>query len=63
MFLLDKKLNAIEKHLSIKISFEGIGDSVFESEDKFSKAFLDIMIQDLGFKNEKLEQFLENENI
>lgn len=61
MFLLDKKLNSTEEYLSIKISFEGIGDSVFESEDKFSKAFLDIMIQDLGFKNEKLENFLEIE--
>lgn len=61
MFLLDRRLNSTEEYLCVKISFEGIGDSVFESEDKFSQAFIDIMMQDLSFKNERLEKFLENE--
>lgn len=60
-FLLDKKLNNSQEYISIKISFEGIGDAVFENEEKFVEAFLDIVIYDLNFRYEELGEFLENE--
>lgn len=31
--MLDKKLNDSQDYISIKISFEGIGDAVFENEE------------------------------
>lgn len=59
LFLLNKRLEKDEKYLTMKISFEGIGDSVFESEDDFSKTFLQIVTRNLLLNNESLAIFLE----
>lgn len=42
-----------EDYLIIDISFEGIGDKVFESEKDFSKVFLELMSESIQFSNEK----------
>ena len=42
-----------EKYLIIRISFEGIGDSVFENEEVFSISFLTLIIESLIFTNEE----------
>ncbi len=35
LFLINKKLKNNNSYLPIKISFEGVGDSIFQQEDKF----------------------------
>ena len=61
LFLLNKILNNNEEYLPIKISFEGIGDSVFCKENSFSKVFLKIVVKNLLLKNKELALFLEDE--
>ncbi|WP_138204102.1 AAA family ATPase [Haloimpatiens lingqiaonensis] len=58
-------LNAIanylrEKYLVIDISFEGIGDSVFEEEKIFCNKFLKLMINSLRFSDKKESDKLFN---
>jgi hypothetical protein len=59
LFLLNDKLKKNEDYLPIKISFEGIGDLVFEKEDVFVKTLIEIMSDNLLLENEKLAAFLE----
>ena len=42
-----------EQYLVIDISFEGIGDKVFESEEEFSKVFIELMSESLEFSHEE----------
>ncbi|MBP2033791.1 hypothetical protein J2Z42_002498 [Clostridium algifaecis] len=63
LFLLNKKLKKDENYLPIKISFEGIGDSVFENEESFSKAFLQIVGRNLLLNDKNLASFLEEQKI
>lgn len=63
LFLLNKKLKSEEQYLPIKISFEGIGDSVFENEKSFSRAFLQIVERNLILNNKNLSGFLEEERV
>ena len=58
-FLLNNKLKETEDYLPIKISFEGIGDLIFENEQSFSKAFLEIVERNLSFNYKELAAFLE----
>lgn len=58
LFLLNNKLKQMEDYLPIKISFEGIGDAVFEREDSFSKAFLEILQRNLMLNNKELANFI-----
>ncbi|MVX66540.1 AAA family ATPase [Clostridium chromiireducens] len=61
LYLLNKQLKNNEEYLPIKISFEGIGDVVFEDEESFSKTFLKIISKNLSLKDEKLSLFLDEE--
>lgn len=58
LFLLNNKLKEIPEYLPIRISFEGIGDAVFEREDSFSKVFLEMLQRNLMLNNKKLANFL-----
>ncbi|MBB6713679.1 AAA family ATPase [Clostridium gasigenes] len=49
-----------EKYLVIDISFEGIGDSVFENEKDFSAKFLKIMSKSLKFRDKEESERLSN---
>src|SRR6056297_2083508 len=49
-YLLVKKLLK-DNFIPILISFEGIGDEVFNSEKAFIKAFINLMKKDLSFKS------------
>lgn len=62
LYLLNKQLKNNEEYLPIKISFEGIGDVVFDDEERFSKTFLEIVSENLLLNDEKLALFLEEEN-
>ena len=58
LFLLNKKLKETEDYLPIKISFEGIGDLIFESENRFNKGFIKILERTIEFENIELAQFI-----
>lgn len=59
LFLLNKKLRASEEYLPIKISFEGVGDLIFENENSFSKAFLDMLIDNLEIYDQESAELLQ----
>lgn len=56
--MLERKL-APDKHLVISLSFEGIGDSVFSSEERFAKKFLKLMATEITLKDKKTAAYLE----
>ncbi len=61
LYMLERALNKNEEYLVISISFEGIGDSIFEEEQRFLKAFLEIIADSLYLNYEDLSEFLEEE--
>lgn len=61
LFLLNNRLKETEDFLPIKISFEGIGDLIFEDEKIFSKEFLQILADAILLTNSQLADFLENQ--
>ncbi|WP_346885126.1 AAA family ATPase [Clostridium sp. UBA4395] len=61
LFLLNNRLKETEDFLPIKISFEGIGDLIFEDEKIFSKEFLQILADAILLTNSQLANFLEAE--
>jgi Predicted AAA-ATPase. len=58
LFLLSNRLKQTEDYLPIKISFEGIGDLIFEDENRFSKGFLRILERTMEFENDELANFI-----
>ncbi|ADK14063.1 AAA family ATPase [Clostridium ljungdahlii] len=61
LYMLERTLNKNEEYFVISISFEGVGDLIFEKEQSFVKAFLEIMADSLYFQHETLSAFLEEE--
>lgn len=61
LYMLEEMLNKDSEYLVISISFEGIGDLIFENEESFSKAFLEIVERSLLFNNKELAAFLEKQ--
>ncbi len=59
LYLLERLLNEDSEYLVISISFEGIGDLIFENEESFSKTFLEIVERSLLFSDQNLATFLE----
>ena len=59
LFLLKRELKNRKEFVPIKISFEGIGDSIFENEELFSKGFVKILIKDLLLNYKELGEFLK----
>ncbi|AWI04884.1 AAA family ATPase [Clostridium drakei] len=61
LFLLEKTLNKNEDCFVIFISFEGIGDLIFEDETKFSKGFLNILKRTVELEDLELAAFIAKE--
>ncbi|EJP6471761.1 AAA family ATPase [Clostridium botulinum] len=61
LYMLERYLNKLTDYLVISISFEGIGDLIFEDEKVFSKEFLQIMSDSLLINNEALSEYLEQQ--
>lgn len=53
---LEKKLE--NDYLLISLSFEGIGDAIFNDEKMFSKKFIELMVDCIEFQNEELAGIL-----
>ncbi len=49
LFILSKQLNLRENYLALEISFEGIGDTPFTSEQTFAPALLKIIARSMRF--------------
>jgi len=62
LYLLEKKILQ-DNFIPILISFEGIGDEVFNSEKAFIKAFINLMKKDLSFKNEHNKLYFDQRKI
>lgn len=58
LFLISNKLKKTQEYMPIKISFEGIGDIVFQDENRFSKGFMKLLERAIQFENEELGNFI-----
>ena len=61
LYMLERELNKNEEYLVCSISFEGVGDLIFEEEHCFVRAFLEIIADSLYLQHEDLASFLEEE--
>ncbi len=61
-FLLQEEFKKDNDYLVLSISFEGIGDKVFESEDKLAPMVIELFAEALEYSNPEISLFLE-ENI
>ncbi|MDP4179312.1 MAG: AAA family ATPase [Bacillota bacterium] len=61
LFILYTRLKNDNNYLPIKISFEGIGDEIFEKEELFSQGFLDLISTNLSFISEELSDFIDKQ--
>ncbi|WP_238917144.1 AAA-like domain-containing protein [Clostridium sp. YIM B02555] len=59
LFMLEKTLTQNEEYSVISISFEGIGDLIFEDETKFSKGFLKILQRTVELENLEIAEFID----
>ncbi len=60
LFLLNNILKETEDFLPIKISFEGIGDLIFEDEGRFCNGFLKLLQRTIEFENSGLADFINS---
>lgn len=63
LYMLERYLNKHAEYLVISISFEGIGDLIFQDEKPFSKGFLNLVERELVLRDDKLAKFIENGKI
>ncbi|MFD3156828.1 AAA family ATPase [Haloimpatiens sp. FM7330] len=61
MYMLEKFLSKKDEYIVIAISFEGVGDLIFEDEKMFCEEFLQILVDTLFINNPDLANFLEKE--
>ncbi|MEI7696033.1 MAG: AAA family ATPase [Chlorobium sp.] len=50
LYLLEEKLKKLDDYLPIKISFEGIGDTAFRSQEEFCPFFLEYLAEEFYVK-------------
>ena len=61
LFLLKKRL--IERgYLVISLSFAGIGDTVFEKEDVFSRKFVELISRNISLQDRELSQYIKEKS-
>lgn len=61
-YLLSRELATNEQYLFLEMSFEGIGDAIFEKEESFCPGFVAMMAEEMEKSNEKsLSEFLHFE--
>ncbi|SFD32474.1 AAA-like domain-containing protein [Clostridium uliginosum] len=61
LYMLERFLNKDKDYLVLSISFEGIGDLIFEDEARFSKGFLKILKRSIEIENMELADFVNKE--
>lgn len=64
MFLLEKKLLKTDNYVVIRLSFEGLGDTIFRSEGKFIQSFINQLRKKTKFfNNSKTLDFINSYEI
>jgi energy-coupling factor transporter ATP-binding protein EcfA2 len=64
LYTLADILNESDEYLAFNISFEGIGDVVFEQEKMFSETFIELLADETPqFKNWLLEQVAQTRSL
>ena len=59
LYNLEKELQ--KKYLLLSISFEGMGDKSFSSEEEFSESFLSLLVESLEYmEEERLLEYIQN---
>jgi hypothetical protein len=58
LYAIAEMFNATKKHLAFKISFEGIGDLVFEDEKRFAYTFFHLLVRCPVKKSPKLLEWM-----
>ena len=61
LYMLEKTLEKNQEYLTVSISFEGVGDLIFEEEQRFTKAFLNMMGRSIFLNHEELAGFIEEQ--
>ncbi len=61
LYMIERALNKNEEYLVISISFEGVGDLIFEEEQRFTKGFLNLIGRSILLENEELAEYIEGE--
>ena len=60
--LLAKRLDQMNDYMAFNISFEGIGDTLFSSEEKFCPAFLRMIARSEMFTNPEIADYFEKQS-
>ncbi|MFD3157904.1 AAA-like domain-containing protein [Haloimpatiens sp. FM7330] len=61
MYMLERFLSKKSEYIVISISFEGIGDLIFEEEKRFTKGFLNLLERTLFMEHKDLSEFIKSE--
>lgn len=61
LYMLERTLSKNSDYEVISISFEGMGDLIFEKEERFTKSFLNLIERSLLLSNEELAEFIEKQ--
>ena len=61
LYMLERTFSKVEDYLILSISFEGIGDLVFQEENRFVKAFLNITARSILLEHETLADYIEKQ--
>lgn len=61
LYMIERTFAKKHDYLVISISFEGIGDLVFQNEQGFIKAFIEIVVDSLFFEHEDLAEYIDSE--
>lgn len=56
IYMLEQELK--DEYLVLSISFEGIGDKIFENESEFSKSFLRILSKAVRYHDKEISEFI-----
>lgn len=62
LYMLERFLNTNEDYFCISLSFEGVGDLIFEDEKLFSKGFMKILERTFYFDNEQLSSYINEQS-
>lgn len=61
LYMLESFLNRSDEYLVISISFEGIGDLIFEEEKRFTKGFLKLIERTIFNEHQELSDFIKEQ--
>lgn len=61
LYMLERLLNESNEYLVISLSFEGVGDLIFEEEKRFTQGFLKLIERTIFIDHEDLSEFIRKQ--